>query len=66
MSEKEFNALIDTKINQILKAAADYQNNPDKTKEYINRTILNIAEASKEFGKMSVTEELFGKFNSCR
>ena len=35
MSEKEFNALIDTKINQILKAAADYQNNPDKAKEYI-------------------------------
>ena len=60
MSEKEFNALIDTKINQILKAAADYQNNPVDAMEYIIRTILNLAEASKEFGRMSVIEELFG------
>lgn len=60
MSEKEFNALIATKINQILKATADYQNNPDKAKEYINRTVLNIVEASKEYGKLTITEELFG------
>lgn len=60
MSEKEFDFHIDNKISQILKAAIDYQNNPDKAKEYIFNTVKNIVKASKEFGKMSVTEELFG------
>lgn len=60
MSEKEFNRLVECKISSILKAAADYNNNPDKAKNYIIRTVKNISEASKELGNMAVVDELFG------
>jgi len=60
MSEKEFDFHVDNKISQLMKAVADYQNNPDKAKDYIFKTVKNIVKASKEFGKMSITEELFG------
>ena len=60
MSEKEFDFHVDNKIHQLLKAAIDYQNNPDKAKDYIFETVKNIVKASKEFGKRSVVEELFG------
>lgn len=60
MSEKEFDFHIDNKISQLMKAVADYQNNPDKAKDYIFTTVKNIVKSSKEFGKMTVAEELFG------
>ena len=59
MSEKEFNFYVETKAIQILKAAKDYQNNPDKAKDYIITTVINISKASKEFGKSLVVNELF-------
>lgn len=60
MSEKEFDFHVDNKISQLMKAVADYQNNPDKAKDYIFTTVKNIVKASKEFGETSVTNELFG------
>jgi len=56
----EFNQLVEIKISQILKAAADYSNNPDKAKAYIERTVRNIVEASQQLGQLTVVEELFG------
>ena len=60
MSEKEFDFHVENKISQLLKAAADYQNNPDKAKDYIITTVMNISKAAKKFGETSVTNELFG------
>ena len=60
MSENQFDALVEHKLKQILQAAADYQNNPEKAKEYITRTVRNISTAGKELGKLSVVDELFG------
>jgi hypothetical protein len=60
MTEQQYNSLVETKITQIMKAVADYQNNPDKAKEYIVRTIRNISEAGKQLGEMSLVNELFG------
>lgn len=60
MSEKEFDFHVDNKISQLMKAVADYQNNPDKAKDYIFTTVKNIVKASKKFGETSVTNELFG------
>ena len=48
MTEKKFDALVDTKISQLLKAAADYHNRPEKVKEYITTTIKNMALAAKK------------------
>jgi len=48
MTEKEFDALVDIKISQLLKAAADYHNRPEKAKEYITTTIKNISLAAKK------------------
>jgi phage portal protein BeeE len=60
MTEQQFDTLVEHKLSQILKAAADYNTNPDKAKEYITRTIRNISEASKQLGQMSLVDELFG------
>jgi len=60
MSEKEFDFHVENKISNLLKAAADYQNNPDKAKDYIITTVMNISKAAKKFGETSVTNELFG------
>ena len=60
MSEKELNLLLDVKISGLLKAAKDYQNNPDKAKDYIITTVINISKASRKLGEMSITDELFG------
>jgi hypothetical protein len=59
-NRQEFNRIIEHKLSQILKAAEDYQNNPDKAKAYIERTIRNIVEASQQLGQLSVVDELFG------
>lgn len=60
MSESKFDYLVEQKISSLLKAAADYQNNPDKAKDYIITTVLNISKAAKLLGKESVVSELFG------
>jgi len=57
---QEFNRIVEHKLSMILKAAADYQNNPDKAKAYIERTIRNIVEASQQLGQLSFVDELFG------
>lgn len=60
MTEAQFDQLVAVKIQQVLKAAMDYNSNPDKAKEYITRTILNITKAGKMFGKEVLVDELFG------
>ena len=59
MTEAQFDFLVETKISSLLKAAADYQNNPDKAKDYIIETVMNISKAAKKFGENSVVNELF-------
>lgn len=59
MTQKEFDALLDIKLSQLLKAAAEYHNNPDKAKEYIIKTVKNIALAGKQLGQMAIIDELF-------
>lgn len=56
MTEQQYDDLVEILIAQILKAAADYQNNPDKAEEYITRIVKNISEA----GKQSLVDELVG------
>lgn len=60
MTEKQFDALVDIKISQLLKAAADYHNNPEKAKEYIIKTVKNISLAGKQLGQIAMVDELFG------
>lgn len=59
MTEQQFNQLVEIKIQQLLKAAADYHNNPDKAKEYIIKTVKNIVLAGKHRGQMAIIDELF-------
>lgn len=59
MSQEEFDQHVATKLYSILKAAADYQNNPEKAREYIIRSVKNISQAAKMLGEMSVVDELF-------
>jgi len=58
MTQNQFDQHVAEKLYQILKAAADYQNNPEKAKEYIIRTVKNISQAAKMLGEMAVVEEL--------
>ena len=60
MTEQQFNQLVEIKIQQLLKAAADYHTNPEKATDYIQRTVRNIAEAGKGLGELAVVNELFG------
>jgi predicted HTH transcriptional regulator len=48
------------KVNQIMKAVEDYNNNPVKAEKYIRNQIDNIWEAGKKTGSMCVVDELFG------
>ncbi|MGV8171712.1 MAG: hypothetical protein ACP5OA_03405 [Candidatus Woesearchaeota archaeon] len=59
MTESQFNIAVIDKISQIMKAVRDYQNNPVKAAEYIERNIAAIAEAGKKFGSSTVINELF-------
>lgn len=60
MSEEQLNFIVDEKISSILKAAKDYQNNPDEVKDFIIRTVRDISKASKNFGESVLVNELFG------
>lgn len=60
MSEQEFDHLITLKIQQILKAAEDINNNYGKSASYIDKTIRNIVEASIKQGQSCMVDELFG------
>jgi len=59
MTRKELDIRIDNKISSILKATADYQNNPDKAKDYIIITVLNIYKAGITFGREDVIDDIF-------
>lgn len=58
--EQEIEKAFQIKLEQIIKAARDYHNNPAKAEEYIRRQINNIWIAGKKAGNLSVVNELFG------
>jgi hypothetical protein len=60
ITEQQFNSSIEAVINNILKASADYNNNPEKAEEYIRRKIRDISRASIMYSEISITNELFG------
>jgi pantothenate synthetase len=59
MTQEQFDQHVAEKLYQILKAAEDYHNNPEKAKEHIIHSVKNICKASKMLGEMAVVDELF-------
>jgi hypothetical protein len=58
-TEKQLDDAMQKVLVQVLKAAKDYSNNPDKAHEYIVRKVNAIYIAGKEMGKQSVLDDLF-------
>ena len=44
----------------IIKAAKDYENNPEKSETYIRKRLNDLWHCGKEVGKLSLTNEIFG------
>ena len=59
MTQDQFDQHVAEKLYQILKAAENYQNNPEKAREHIIHSVKNISKAAKMLGEMVVVDELF-------
>jgi len=46
-------------IDKIMKAVADFQNNPEKVEAYIRSSITNLYAFALEYGRSSGLDELF-------
>ena len=58
-TEQELDNAAARVIENIMKAAMDYQNNPEKAREYIIRKAKALYDAGKGMGRQSVIDELF-------
>lgn len=58
-TEQQLDEGVQRVLVQILKAAKDYNNNPEKAHEYIVRKVNAIYIAGKEMGKQSLLDNLF-------
>lgn len=59
MSQEQFNLLIEKNIMALVRAASEFQDNPEKSKEYIRKRIHSLAEGCVMYGEQKVVNSLF-------
>lgn len=59
VTEKQLDEGVQKVLVQILRAAKDYHNNPDKAEEYITRKVNAIYTCGKEMGRSCALDAIF-------